>query len=372
MQQSLYDLRPLLSIMVMGALLALGVMAYWWVNHGKSHMHQRSRQLVALVLFLTFDLVVFCAFARLTESGLGCPDWPGCYGHASPIGAQSHIDAAEQAMPTGPVTHEKAWIEMIHRYLATAVGVLIIALWVHSIRFAPAQRTWTTITLIWVLIQGAFGALTVTLKLMPLVVTLHLLGGLMLLSLLTVQLGRLTVFDPMSQSQRAAMRPWLLALSIALVMQVSLGGWVSTNYAVLACPDFPSCLNGSWWPDMDFDAGFDFFRPLGKTPDGETLLSVSALTAIHMAHRIGAILVVTLALLCALIMRSIGMQTQSTVLLCLLILQVMSGVSNVIFQWPLIAALLHTAGAALWVMGLVWLWMSLRDNSQTDQLTQER
>ncbi len=366
MQESLYNLRPLLSVMAMGALVAMGVMAYWWVKHGNANSNHRARTLTALVLFLTFDLVVFGAFTRLTDSGLGCPDWPGCYGHASPLGAKVHIDAAEQAMPTGPVTHEKAWIEMIHRYLATAVGVLLIALWVHALRFAPSQRAWASLTLMWVLVQGAFGALTVTLKLMPLVVTLHLLGGLTLLAMLTLQLGRWTSFPSIDAHRSAAIKPWLIALMLMVVAQISLGGWVSTNYAVLACPEFPSCLNGSWWPSMDFDSGFDLMRPLGRTPDGETLLPVHALTAIHMAHRIGAVLVLTLALICAWKLKTIHLTKPAAWIVGLLTLQWLTGVSNVIFQWPLAAALLHTAGAALWVMCLVWIWMSLRTSTAAE------
>lgn len=362
MEQSLYDLRPILSVMALGAVIAIGVLSYWWLKHHQVGMHGRAKALTALVLFLTFDLVVFGAFTRLTDSGLGCPDWPGCYGHASPVGAKAHIDAAEQAMPTGPVTHEKAWIEMIHRYLATAVGVLLIALCAHAWRFMPTLRSWATFSLIWVMVQGAFGALTVTLKLMPLVVTLHLLGGLFLLALITVQLARLHAFVPVDDRHASAIRPRVLALSVALTFQIALGGWVSTNYAVLACPEFPSCLNGSWWPPMDFDAGFEWFRPLGRTPDGETLLPVQALTAIHMAHRLGAVLVLLLVLLLVRVLRTRGQHRWSLAILAWLALQVATGVSNVVFQWPLLSALLHTAGAALGVIGLVWLWMGLREN----------
>jgi cytochrome c oxidase assembly protein subunit 15 len=138
-----------------------------------------------LTLFLTFDLVLFGAFTRLTDSGLGCPDWPGCYGKASPLGASAEIAAAQSAMPSGPVTHGKAWVEMVHRYLATGVGVLILTLamasWLQRRRggsTAGVSPWWPTVTLVWVCLQGAFGALTVTMKLFPAIVTLHLLGGL--------------------------------------------------------------------------------------------------------------------------------------------------------------------------------------------------
>jgi len=171
-------------------------------------VNSKLRAITVLTLFLTFDLVLFGSFTRLTDSGLGCPDWPGCYGSASPIGAVAHIDAAQTAMPTGPVTHSKAWIEMIHRYLAMAVGFLILVLalsstwqrWKGQFSFNGAWQVkpfWAWLTLFWVCMQGAFGALTVTLKLSPAIVTLHLLGGIGLLVLLSAQVA----WKPSSQRQ---------------------------------------------------------------------------------------------------------------------------------------------------------------------------
>jgi cytochrome c oxidase assembly protein subunit 15 len=182
--QPLYDLTPLTRLMLMGVVLAMGPLAWVWLRHRGAEPARRLRALTLLTLFLTFDLVLFGAFTRLTDSGLGCPDWPGCYGNASPVGARAEIAAAQNAMPTGPVTHGKAWIEMIHRYLATGVGVLILTLavstWLERRRNqggVPVSPWWPTATLVWVCIQGAFGALTVTMKLFPLIVTLHLLGS---------------------------------------------------------------------------------------------------------------------------------------------------------------------------------------------------
>src|SRR5881397_1699144 len=180
-----YDLAPLASIALVGVLLALLPVAWVWRRERGQGASARLSALTWLTLFLTFDLVLFGAFTRLTDSGLGCPDWPGCYGNASPLGAQSQIDAAQAAMPSGPVTHHKAWIEMVHRYLATGVGVLIAVLALFSWlaargRHLPISPWWATATLAWVCVQGAFGALTVTMKLYPLIVTAHLLGGLVL------------------------------------------------------------------------------------------------------------------------------------------------------------------------------------------------
>ncbi|MGH8821260.1 MAG: COX15/CtaA family protein, partial [Rhodoferax sp.] len=245
--QPLYNLSPLAQVMLAGALAALGPLAWVWVRNRRSSAARWAQALTLLTLFLTFDLVLFGAFTRLTDSGLGCPDWPGCYGHASPVGASVAITAAQSAMPTGPVTHGKAWVEMVHRYLATGVGVLILALtvtgWVRrrratsgagGARAGPAANPWwPTVTLVWVCVQGAFGALTVTMKLFPAIVTLHLLGGMVLLSLLCAQAVRATQAlvgvapEPLAASTRRLL--WLTCVLVAC--QIALGGWVSTNYA---------------------------------------------------------------------------------------------------------------------------------------------
>src|SRR5574343_1947226 len=176
-----WNLAPALELMGLGLLLAGLPLAWFWRRHRHAGDAQRLQALTGLILLLTFELVLVGAFTRLTDSGLGCPDWPGCYGSASPLGAQAHIEAAQTAMPTGPVTHGKAWVEMVHRYLASGVGVLIIVLNVLTWRVwrrAPQQAVhpvWPAITLFWVCLQGAFGALTVTMKLFPAIVTLHLL-----------------------------------------------------------------------------------------------------------------------------------------------------------------------------------------------------
>ncbi|MCF8211627.1 MAG: COX15/CtaA family protein, partial [Rhodoferax sp.] len=283
---SLYDWSPIGQLLLGGAALALLPLLWVWVRKRNATPAARHHALLVLTLFLTFDLVLFGAFTRLTDSGLGCPDWPGCYGSASPIGAKAEIEAAQAAMPSGPVTHGKAWVEMVHRYLATGVGGLILLLTLLAWRrkSASAQPStpllgWAMLTLVWVCLQGAFGALTVTMKLFPAIVTLHLLGGYALLALLVVQLA-LLVREQAPQVGTVAppgLRWWLaLALSLLLVQAAS-GAWVSTNYAVLACTEFPMC-QGSWWPPMDFAHGFELWRPLGYTGGG-ALISFQALTA---------------------------------------------------------------------------------------------
>ena len=203
--QDLYDLSPLVRLLLVGVLLAGVPLAWVGWRHRQGTPLRQVQALTLITLFLTFDLVLFGAFTRLTDSGLGCPDWPGCYGHASPLGASVNIQAAQTAMPTGPVTHGKAWVEMIHRYLASSVGFLILVLTVLAWKSrlsrkgqpgrSPVSPWWPTLTLVWVCIQGAFGALTVTMKLFPAIVTLHLAGGVILLVLLCVQAVRYAQFE---------------------------------------------------------------------------------------------------------------------------------------------------------------------------------
>ena len=361
-----FDWSPVLRVALTGIAVAFGPLSWVWLRHRHQSPAKRLRALTLLTLFLTFDLVLFGAFTRLTDSGLGCPDWPGCYGHASPLGADASIAQAQQVMPTGPVTHSKAWIEMLHRYMATGVGVLILTLTVARWR---ERRTgdslpslwWPVLALLAVCGQGTFGALTVTMKLFPAIVTLHLLGGLLLIALLAAQSGQ---YDR-SVNLRPAVRvsrglyAALLLTSLLLLAQITLGGWVSTNYAVLACREFPSC-QGSWWPVMEFQHGFTVWRALGLT--GETVggeavnLSFAALTAIHYTHRLMAYgVLVALAAMAWKLYRSEGLQRQGRALAWLAALQLLTGLSNVVLDWPLIAALAHTGGAAALVGVLVWV-----------------
>ena len=352
---SLFDFGPLLHMMLLGAVIALGPLSWVWLRHRGASVQQRLRVLTLLTLFLTFDLVVFGAFTRLTDSGLGCPDWPGCYGHMSPVGAKASITAAQDAMPTGPVTHSKAWVEMIHRYLATAVGVLItviaLASWVERKRLGSGLGL-PLVTLLWVCLQGAFGALTVTMKLFPLIVTLHLLGGLVLLALLRLQVAQHPASNLAPQGAVSPqVRTVLWALFGLLWVQIALGGWVSTNYAVLACSEFPTC-QGSWWPEMDFHGGFTLWRGLGVSPGGEAI-AFSALTAIHYVHRLSAYIVLTGIVWAAwLLWRAPGLRGASKTLMALAAWQLISGLANVVLDWPMLAALAHTAGAAALVVVL--------------------
>ena len=368
--QELYNLSPALRLMATGLVLALAPLAWVWLRHKNQPMARRLRVLTLVTLFLTFDLVLFGAFTRLTDSGLGCPDWPGCYGHASPLGAQQPISAAQAALPSGPVTHGKAWIEMIHRYLATGVGVLILSLALAT-WFGRRKRGqeamdvlspwWPTLTLVWVCVQGAFGALTVTMKLFPLIVTLHLLGGMVLLALLQAQAVRYAQAHDAAQRVVLTRNTWLLltATFVLLWLQIALGGWVSTNYAVLACNEFPAC-QGSFWPAMEFREGFTLWRALGAGAEGGNI-SFQALTAIHYVHRLAAYPLFAALLLLAWRLRQIpAMRGYGTWVGALALWQFATGLSNVVLGWPLVAAVSHTGGAAALVVVLTGALFSSR------------
>jgi len=211
---------------------------------------KRYRKLVFLTWFLTLDLIMFGAFVRLTDSGLGCPDWPGCYGSVTPIGALDSIRQAAQVMPDGPVTLPKAWIEMIHRYVGALLGFLIILItwmsWRYRNKFEYSPRL-AVVTLLAVCLQGAFGAWTVTMKLMPLIVTAHLLGGMSLLALMTWLAARERHY-PSVRAETLQYTPWVAVGLALLFMQIALGGWVSTNYAALACMDFQHAMGAGCRP----------------------------------------------------------------------------------------------------------------------------
>ena len=366
MDTPLWNLSPLGQLVLIGMAVASIPLAYlfWSGRHRQAGLWHYA--LTVTTLFLTFDLVLFGAFTRLTDSGLGCPDWPGCYGHASPVGALGAIELAQTANPEGPVTHGKAWIEMLHRYLASGVGMLIVLLAISAWRDhrkaralqqrAPIHPAWAMVTLVWVCGQGAFGALTVTMKLFPAIVTLHLLGGYVLLGLLTLQAAKLWLHAGAREVQLVAvsMRTGLWLALAALLLQAALGGWVSTNYAVLACMEFPTC-QGSHWPAMDFAQGFTLWRPLGLQADGQPI-SFEALTAIHMVHRwMAGGLVVVIALVLWQLRAYPALRRPMQLLGLLLALQLATGLSNVVLGWPLLAAVLHTGGAGAMLVCLVWL-----------------
>jgi cytochrome c oxidase assembly protein subunit 15 len=350
-------LHSVIHMAITGLLVALLPLSVVWVSNDTN----KYRKLAWVTLFLTFDLVVFGAFTRLTDSGLGCPDWPGCYGQANPYLAHAEISSAQAAMPTGPVTHSKAWIEMIHRYLAMAVGVLIVAMtwiaWRKKLKVNTAnQKTspwYPTALLAFVCLQGAFGAWTVTMKLQPIIVTLHLLLGLTLLAMLTWQSAQQNDHSKVGEKARAIQLPAAIA-SLLLIIQLALGAWVSTNYAVLACTDFPLC-HGVVIPQMDFEHGFTLWRSLGKTAAGE-YLPFDALTAIHWVHRTFAFVVAAVIIWMAhRAMKIQGLEKCARWIMMIIAAQFTTGILTIFMQWPLALALLHNAGAAVLVILLVMI-----------------
>lgn len=314
------------------------------------------RRLALGAALLTFLVVVFGAYVRLADAGLGCPDWPGCYGKLSPAHAAEQILDAHAAAPHGPVSLPKAWKEMVHRYLAGSLGLLIIAIAVLAWRLRGDVRTAPALAAALVgvvILQGLLGKWTVTLLLKPAIVSAHLLGGLTTLALLSWVALRAW------SARRAAVAPAGLRLVallafVLLVAQIALGGWTSTNYAALACTDFPAC-HGSFAPVADYANAFHVVRELGMTADGE-LLSNAALTAIHWSHRLGAVLAgATLLVLAVLLCRRQSTRLPGVTLLLALVLQLGLGIANVMLSLPLPLAAAHNAGAALLVVVMVWI-----------------
>jgi cytochrome c oxidase assembly protein subunit 15 len=318
------------------------------------------RRLIGLTVVLTFALIMLGAYVRLTDAGLGCPDWPGCYGQLTPSHAADQIAqaVAAQGGEYGPVSMGKAWREMIHRYFAKLLGLLIIAIAIFAWyrRAAMEQSPALPITLVGVVIlQGLFGMWTVTLLLQPAIVTGHLIGGMITFTLLLWlwlrQQPQPRYVDP---EPVAALAPAAVVGLALLALQIALGGWTSTNYAALACMDLPTC-QGRWWPDMRFGDAFHIVRELGKTGAGENL-SLEALTAIHMAHRIGAVVILlVIGWLGHRVMRTEGLHGLGRAILIVLALQIALGLSNVYWGLPLPVAVAHNGGAALLLALLVIL-----------------
>lgn len=293
------------------------------------------RTLAVAAAALALIVVVVGAYVRLSDAGLGCPDWPFCYGKPLPAGI-AHPDALA-----------KAWKEMGHRYLASTLGLLILALCALAWRHRRARGLTSALVLV-VAFQGALGMWTVTLLLKPAIVTGHLIGGLTTLAiLLWLALG---ASSHVRDERLHALRPLAAMTLVVVAIQVVLGGWVSANYAALACPDLPLC-RGSLVPSMDFANAFHVVRELGQTAEGD-LLSNEALTAIHWTHRLFAL--VALATVLVLSSRTYRLLPRLGIALAIIVLgQFALGVSNVFFSLPLALAAAHNAGAALLVATLV-------------------
>ena len=321
-----------------------------------------SFRLALFTVCFAVGVIILGAFTRLVDAGLGCPDWPGCYGHLLWPTQAEEIAAANRAWPDAPVEPDKTWPEMVHRYLAAALGLLAIALAVEAWRArGPGQPLKLPLFVLGlVILQGLFGMWTVTLKLWPQVVTAHLLGGfatLGLLWLLTLRLAnRAWQLSAAGAARLYRLRPLAVAGLSVVVLQIALGGWTTSNYAALACPDLPTC-QGEWWPALDFARGFDLFQGIGPNYLGG-IMDNEARVAIHMSHRLGALL--TLLMVgasgwCLLRLRAPPARRLGGVMLALLAGQFALGLGNVLFHFPLLLAVAHNALGALLLLTLITL-----------------
>lgn len=323
-------------------------------------MRKPGYRFALFATLLAVVVVVLGAYTRLTHAGLGCPDWPGCYGFLGVPMSEHKLAIAEARFPDAPVEVAKGWYEMIHRYFAGALGLVILGLAVQALRRRDQAEQPLKLPLFLlglVTLQAAFGMWTVTLKLWPQIVTAHLLGGFATLSLLFLLTLRLSGrFTAMTFGPR--LRALAAAALLLVVGQIALGGWVSSNYAAVACVDLPTC-HGEWWPDMDFANGFHLTQQIGPNYLGGQLDS-DARTAIHMSHRIGALIVTLVLLLLAWRLKASGLPHLAGLLLLALSLQVALGISNVVFHLPLLVAVAHNLGGALLLLCLVLINYQLR------------
>lgn len=321
------------------------------------------RRLTLAALLLCLLLIPLGAYVRLNDAGLGCPDWPGCYGHLGVPTADHHVEAANAAYPDRPVEAHKGWKEMIHRYIATLLGVVIIGLVVLGLRGRKQGLPWKLplAMLAWVLMQGALGAFTVTWKVMPLIVTAHLLGGLGMIGLTWLLWLRLHEADREPLKAPPLFKPLALAGALLLVAQITLGGWTSTNYAAVACPEFPACAHGELWPrEPNYREAFRLWHPQGQYQSYEFgVLDQPTRQTIHAMHRLGAVIVGSLLIALGLLLAVRGGHRRwkglGYSLVGMTVLQIVLGISTVHWGLPLAVATAHNAGA----MGLLLVMLSI-------------
>lgn len=326
----------------------------------KSKLPISRKNLLIISIVLAFCVISLGAYVRLSDAGLGCPDWPGCYGKLLGVPDNHHeVSQAEAAFPHAPVETDKAWKEMIHRYLAGILGLVIAALAALAIWPRRQANVAPHVFLVGlVAVQAALGMLTVTWLLKPVIVTLHLLGGMLILATLVgiyASQSNAHVHNATLGMKKAA---WFVTALI--LVQIALGGWTSANYAAMACSDYPLC-QGQWMPaDMDWSHAFVFNRELGQTSDGQ-MLSLQTLTAIHWTHRCFALIVLAACVMFALrLNKDEQTRTMGRILFSAVVVQVLLGISNVWLQWPLGLAVLHNTGAAVLFAASVYTTLQLQ------------
>ena len=369
--------------------------------------HKKLFKLALASFIFTIFVIILGVFTRLADAGLGCPDWPGCYGHLLWPNEAHEIVKAEAKFPDAPVEHDKTWPEMVHRYLAGSLGLFILAIAIISLMQRKAQLASKTVNnpanaasksalsrslarsvvnigqrvpiklplilLAMVILQATFGALTVTLKLWPKIVTTHLLGGFTTLTLLWILTQRLGgsrwLLNESQKTTLQTIKPWLIIGLIAVIGQIALGGWVSSNYAALACPDLPKCLN-QWIPPTDFKAGFNIWQDIGPNYLGGQLDN-HARTAIHLTHRIGAIVVLVILIIMGVKLLRVKAKEVSQwvyLLWAVLCIQILLGMSNIIYSLPLSIAVAHAVvGAGLLIILISIIYRTYTVNSAADE-----
>ncbi len=323
-------------------------------------MTANQKKILTFGIVLALCVISLGAYVRLSDAGLGCPDWPGCYGKLLGVPDSHHeVNAAQAAFPHAPVEAAKAWKEMIHRYLAGILGLVIATLAVLAVWPRRQDRVAPQIILVGlVLVQAALGMLTVTWLLKPVIVTMHLLGGMLILATLVGMRASNSALRV--NITTVAMKKAALIVTALILTQIALGGWTSANYAAMACADYPLC-QGQWIPaDMDWSHAFVFNRALGQTSDGQ-MLSLQTLTAIHWTHRCFALVVLAACVAFALRLKNQDdTRAMGNLLLIAVIAQVLLGISNVWLQWPLSLAVLHNTGAAVLLAVAVYITVQLQ------------
>ena len=333
-------------------------------------------KLTRLAMFVVACVIILGSWTRLADAGLGCPDWPGCYGSLVVPQTPQEIQQAQALFPDSPVEVAKGWMEMTHRYFATALGFLILLIALGSWRYRQRLNypfKHTQFLLLLVILQGAFGAFTVTWKLWPQVVTAHLFGGFFTASLLAILLVRLSrmgreVRPLQLHKSRTSLRVWAVLALLLTLDQVFLGAWMSSNYAAMACSDLPAC-NGEWWPRMNFVEGFNIAQTLGPNYLGG-LMDAEARKAIHVLHRLVAVILGVYLLLMAWQLSKqpdARLRMFAGLLVLLFSLQFCLGLANVYWHLPLPVAVAHNfVGALLFVIVILlnYLLFSRRARTQ--------
>ena len=313
------------------------------------------RRIALLATVLALCVVVLGAYVRLSDAGLGCPDWPGCYGTLTVPESQSAISHAQEAYPNKPVEAHKAWKEMAHRYVAGTLGLLVLSLCVlgwRAKRYISVSPLLPTALLFVIGFQAMLGMWTVTLLLKPVIVSSHLMGGMTTLALLTWIAHRHFGSPSKRIVESELMRFWIRGALVVIFAQIFLGGWTSSNYAALACTDFPTC-HGEWVPDMDFGTAFHWVRELGQTAAGQPL-ELSAFTAIQWTHRVGALITfIYLSTLGMMLIKTPRLKSFGVLLFILLFVQISLGIGNLVLHLPLALAVGHNMGAALLLVTII-------------------